>query len=366
MTAKARLLAASLLVGGLAAALSAGLAAPLYADAGANDGDSSHTVIELPTLDARRDDASVIGVSSGGYMASQMAVAWPERFAGLGVIAAGPWACAQGSLGLALGQCMLTIKGPVDLGAIDERYQGYLERELVGTPEQLANLRAYTWHGGADKVVAPSIGQSLAQQLSDWLADPEQQLRVVVDAEAAHGWPVGSEQGDEQNIATADCAEGGGNHLLNCERQVAKEALDWMHGSVPDDDTKHEGRLVRFDQSDFDARGLADVGYLFIPDACESGGCPVTIALHGCDMSAEEGDESFVRHSGLNPRAAAEGRLVLYPQAEASMANPKGCWDWWGFTESSWQIDPLHDSRQGRQLGALMQMLDQLQSAKDD
>lgn len=366
MAARSTLLAAGLLVGGLAVGLSGGPVTPLHADQSAKD-DASSAVIELPALGARRDDASVIGVSSGGYMASQMAVAWPARFAGLGVIAAGPWACARGSLGRALGQCMFTTKGPVDLDAIDARRQSYLERELVGTPEQLATLRAYTWHGGADKVVAPSIGQSLAQQLSAWLADPEQQLRVVVDAEAAHGWPIGSETpDDDHNIDIADCAEGGGTHLLDCERQVAQEALDWIHGPAPDGNGEHAGRLVRFDQGDFDARGLADVGYLFIPDACESGGCPVSVALHGCDMGAEEGDESFVRRSGLNPRAAAEGRLVLYPQAEASMANPRGCWDWWGFSESSWQLDPLHDSRQGRQLGALMQMLDRLQSAKDD
>lgn len=366
MTAKATLLAASLLLGGLAAGLSAGLATPLYADDGA-EADSAGAVIDLPSLDARSNDASVVGVSSGGYMASQMAIAWPQRFAGLGVIAAGPWACAQGALGLALGQCMLTSKGPVDLAAIDERYRSYLKRELVGTPEQLATLRAYVWHGGADRVVAPAIGQSLAEQLSSWLADPDQQLRVIVDAEAAHGWPVGNAPAShEPESETADCAEGGGNHLLDCERRVAKEALDWIHGPAPESASEHAGRLVRFDQGDFEARGLADVGYLFIPEACEAGGCPVTIALHGCEMSANEGDESFVRHSGLNQRAAAEGRLVLYPQAKASMANPQGCWDWWGFTESSWQIDPLHDSRQGRQLGALMQMLDRLQSSKDD
>lgn len=359
MTTKATLFAVSLLTGGL----TAGLATPLYADDGDDD---SNTVIALPALDARSDDASVVGVSSGGYMASQMAIAWPERFAGLGVIAAGPWACAQGALSLALGQCMLSTKGPVDLDAIDGRYQGYLERELVGTPQQLATLRAYVWHGGADEVIAPSIGQSLAQQLSGWLADPEKQLSVVVDAEAAHGWPVGSKKLNEPGSETADCAKGGGNYLLNCDRQVATEALDWIHGPVPDDGIEHSGRLVRFDQGDFEARGLADVGYLYIPEACEAGGCPVTVALHGCKMSANQGDESFVRHSGLNQRASAEGRLVLYPQAKASMANPQGCWDWWGFTESSWQIDPLHDSRQGRQLGALMQMLDRLQSSESD
>lgn len=56
----------------------------------------------LPALGTVADQASVVGVSSGGYMATQLAVAWPERFHGLGVLAAGPWGCAQGKLSLAL------------------------------------------------------------------------------------------------------------------------------------------------------------------------------------------------------------------------------------------------------------------------
>lgn len=366
MKTRATLLAASLLGGGLAVAFSL----PLLADQPTDSADSTPTAA-LPALAATQEHASVIGVSSGGYMASQLAVAWPERFAGLGVISAGPWGCAQGSLSLALTQCMLTTKGPIDLHAISERYQSYLERELVGTPQQLSTLRVYHWHGDADSVVAPAIGQSLTQQLERWLANPEQQLETIVDGGAAHGWPVGRDVFTDDTRA-ADCAEGGGNHLLNCDRQVAQEALDWLHGPVADKEAVRDesantsqGQLVRFDQSDFDARGLADEGYLFIPQSCATGGCPVTVALHGCDMSASDGNTSFVRHSGLNERAAREGRLVLYPQAKPSMANPQGCWDWWGFTESSWQLNPLHDSRDGRQVSALMQMLDQLQSSPD-
>jgi hypothetical protein len=44
------------------------------------------------------------------------------------------------------------------------------------------------------------------------------------------------------------------------------------------------------------------------------------------------------------------------------MANPQACWDWWGFAESTWQINPLHDTRDGTQAQALMAMLDRLQA----
>ena len=45
---------------------------------------------------------SVSGLSSGGYMATQFAVAYSASIDGLGVAAAGPWGCAQGKLQRAL------------------------------------------------------------------------------------------------------------------------------------------------------------------------------------------------------------------------------------------------------------------------
>lgn len=338
----------------LAAGLCLGPAAALQAQA---------TPDALPALAASTESTSVIGVSSGGYMATQLAVAWPSRFAGLGVVAAGPWGCARGELGLALGQCMFTRLGPPDLEAIEARHADYQARDLAGSDQALSKLRAFVWHGGNDRVVDPALGDALAEQLGGWLTSAEEPLRVVRDDDAAHGWPVGA---DSQAPAAvlSDCTAGGEGHLLACGRDIAGEAMRWLHGA-PEGEPEAIGRLVRFDQSRWDARGLADAGYVFIPEVCRAGGCPVTIALHGCTMSAAEGDERFVRYSGLNAWAAADRRIVLYPQASASLANPKGCWDWWGFAESAWQLDPLHDSRDGSQVEALMAMLDRLQAAPE-
>ncbi|MDN3556052.1 poly(3-hydroxybutyrate) depolymerase [Halomonas maura] len=340
----------------LAAGLCLGPAASLQAQ---------ETPAALPALAASTAAASVIGVSAGGYMASQLAVAWPSRFSGLAVVAAGPWACARGELGRALGQCMFTRLGPPDLAAIQARHRAYLSRDLVGAPEALADLRVFVWHGDADRTVDPSLGRALVEQFEDWLAAPDRQLRFRQAEGAAHGWPVGADS-DAPTDALADCDEGGGSHLLACDPAIAEAALSWLHGAPSADEPGEAGgRLVRFDQADFDARGLADSGYLFIPTGCEAGGCALTVALHGCEMSAAEGDESFVRYSGLNDWAAADRRMVLYPQVEASLANPKACWDWWGYAESAWQLDPLHDSRRGSQVEALMGMVDRLQADAD-
>lgn len=325
---------------------------------------AAETPPELPRLGLQHAEASVIGVSSGGYMATQLAVAWPSRFEGLGVLAAGPWACAQGSLGTALAQCMSTRRGLPDLEDLTARYRDYLARDLVGTPESLASLRVFVWHGREDETVVPSLGAALVEQFTDWLADPEAQLRHLETEGAGHGWPV-----DASFEALADCAAGEGSHLLGCDLDIAGEALTWLHEGLapPAASSSPAGTLTSFDQTAFDAKGLADRGYLFVPEACQAGGCTLTMALHGCNMASETLGETFVRYNGLNAWAEANRRVVLYPQAASSLANPQGCWDWWGYTESTWQLDPLHDSRQGTQITALMAMMDRLQAppAKD-
>lgn len=340
-----------------------GLCTPLLAQA-----EAASEPDELPALSADSEQASVVGVSSGGYMATQLAVAWPERFSGLGVLAAGPWSCAQGSLSLALNQCMMTRRGEPSLDELESRYQRYLELEQVGSAEELSQLRAYFWHGEEDEVVDPVLGDLLAEQWQQWLTSPDQQLRVVRSENTGHGWPVRlSNDVSPGSQKWGDCGQGGGSYLLACDEDIASDMLNWLYPerevSSGDEDSS---QLVAFDQSEFAVKGLADRGYVFIPEGCEAGECPVTLALHGCQMNEASIGDTFVRYSGLNAWAAKHQQIVLYPQTESSMANPQGCWDWWGFAESTWQLNPQHDTRNGTQIGALMAMLDRLQAAPEN
>ncbi len=153
--------------------------------------------------------------------------------------------------------------------------------------------------------------------------------------------------------------------VLACDEDVARDMLDWLYPER-DVQTAEPGELVAFDQSAFAAKGLADTGYLYVPASCQEEACPVTIALHGCQMSTNAIDDTFVSHSGLNHWAARHRQLVLYPQVDSSLSNPQGCWDWWGYAESLWQQNPLHDTREGAQISALMAMLDRLEEPAVD
>jgi poly(3-hydroxybutyrate) depolymerase len=61
---------------------------------------------------------------------------------------------------------------------------------------------------------------------------------------------------------------------------------------------------------------------------------------------------TFVRNAGYNRWAEANRIVVLYPQAEATPANPLGCWDWWAYD------DPEYAKKTGRQMAAVKAMID--------
>jgi len=60
----------------------------------------------LPVLNLDLKQTSVSGISSGGYMAVQFAVAHSEIVSGIGVFAGGPYRCAADGVAQALGPCM--------------------------------------------------------------------------------------------------------------------------------------------------------------------------------------------------------------------------------------------------------------------
>lgn len=92
---------------------------------------------------------------------------------------------------------------------------------------------------------------------------------------------------------------------------------------------------------------MGATGYVYVPKACASGKrCALHVAFHGCSQSADVVGDAFVRDAGYNRWADVYNVVVLYPQARASMAplNPKGCWDWWGYSGEG------YDTREGAQM----------------
>jgi poly(hydroxyalkanoate) depolymerase family esterase len=61
------------------------------------------------------------------------------------------------------------------------------------------------------------------------------------------------------------------------------------------------------------------------PGARASVRVPLLVMLHGCQQDAD----GFATLTGMNRLAARQGFAVLYPEQDR-LANPQGCWNWYG------------------------------------
>ena len=58
---------------------------------------------------------------------------------------------------------------------------------------------------------------------------------------------------------------------------------------------------------------MGQVGYAYIPSACEKTNCPVSFVFHGCQQGVESVGTKFVEFAGFNNYAEANGVVLLYP-----------------------------------------------------
>lgn len=303
-----------------------------------------------PTLQVDASRVAVAGVSSGAYMATQAHLALGERIHGAALVAGGPYGCAGGDLGTALGPCMKP--GPeLDMEALAARARARAGSGDIAPLSTLAGDRVWVLHGRGDATVAPALAAATAglyRALSDAVV-----VELDDQRDFAHHLPT---------LATGSaCDRSESPWLGNCGFDAAGEAMRALFGDAPAEAGEAGGELRRIDQRAFDPPGvktqLADQGYLYLPRACADGArCGLLVVFHGCEQNADSVGEAFVRGAGFNRWADIHRVAVLYPQASASFMplNPKACWDWWGYTGAD------YDTRQGAQLRWLANALEGL------
>jgi poly(3-hydroxybutyrate) depolymerase len=309
----------------------------------------------LPALHADARGTTVSGVSSGGYMAVQMHVAHSATIRGAGVIAGGPYYCARGNVFTALYNCMTpgwwtplpraaTLKAETDALSAARR---------IDAVRHLEKSRAWLFSGGNDRTVYPQV----VEGLREFYAAYNVQVTLVANQPAGHAM-VTETHGKK-------CGSTQAPFIVDCDYDAAGELLAYLLGKLQPPSAKEAGRLVRFDQdtyADGDAHALSmdAVGFAYIPSDCEQARCRIHIAFHGCHQGAAEIGEQFVREAGYNRWADTNALIVLYPQAikrySALTWNPRGCWDWWGYTSAAYH------TQAGLQIRAVKAMIDRLAS----
>jgi hypothetical protein len=326
--------------------------------------------------------ATVSGLSGGAFFSTQFHIAYSETIAGAGMLAGGPFYCAAGDLLLAEGRCM-RFPNEIDVDElIAITRTTYATTRTIDDPANLANSRVYLLSAMQDSVVNPGVVKKLEEYYEK--LEPTVQIEAVYNISGEHSW-LTLDQGSE-------CTYKGEPYINACNYDASGELLQHLYDDAlvaPDPSADVSGldvgELVEFSQRQFiegtgyslETAALSDTGYMYVPTTClgrektESGmggtlegtsendgsgpsSCRVHVSFHGCEQTTSDIGDAFPRMTGLGQWAGANDLTVIYPQAKRTALNPKGCWDWWGYTGGDYA------SQLGVQMQAVARMIGEL------
>jgi poly(3-hydroxybutyrate) depolymerase len=315
----------------------------------------------LEALAIDPDSITISGMSAGGFMSLQFAVAHSAMVRGVGVIAAGPYYCARLDPLRVSGVC---TRGHPDwhdsVGAVNAA----AALGEIDPPLNLERLRGWVLADGRDPVVRTTVVEAARDFLRAYAGD---RVGFTVLSEAGHSMPTVDHGGP--------CAGTGGSYLNACGFDAASQMLDYLYPQAQEEPDAG-GELRSFDQAEFIPEwrrmlgndSLAAVGYVYVPRRCRRGGCILHVALHGCRQGATAASQEFVRYAGYNAWATRHAAVILYPQVASTAfawfapwlePNPDGCWDWWGYSGADYAV------RSGVQIQAIAAMIARLKEPAD-
>lgn len=298
----------------------------------------------LPALNIDKSQTSVSGISSGGYMAVQLHVAYSSLFRkGAAVIAGGPYNCAENSVFNGIGRCLGKSAIPVDdLVKLTKQWAG---DGVIDPASNLAASRAYLFSGANDSVVNPASTAALAAYYQAFLPA----------ANVVHKKDVAAEHAFVTDDFGAACQAKAAPFINNCGFDLAGELLQNLYGPLaPRKSGALDGSLIEFDQAAIvTGHGMGTSGFVYVPKTCAAGtGCRVHVVLHGCKQNATDIGQDYVKNTGYNRWADSNNIVVLYPQTGKGAVN--SCWDWWGYDDANYA------KKSAPQMKAIVGMIDQL------
>ncbi len=325
----------------------------------------------LPALGADITQTSTSGISSGAYMAGQFQIAHSQIVVGAAVIAGGPYGCAESlfadmmpgpgttflNLSKAINGCMLNalqLWGVPNPRLLADRVRNLAQQDRIDGIEHLVRDRIYLFSGREDRTVVQPIVTAAAEFYRE-LGLPMENLQYVRDKPAGHAF-VTEDKGDA-------CERSGKPYIVDCDYDQAGALLTHIYGPLKPRSASPGGSYREFDQRPFTRdlggdHGLSDFGVVYVPPACQGGGCRVHIAFHGCAQNRAAVGDVFVTDTGFARWADTNRFVVLYPQTASAAFNPQGCWDWWGYTGREYL------TRAGPQIEAVHRMLRRLGSPR--
>lgn len=304
----------------------------------------AHAEAPIEKLKIDPQNITISGLSSGGYMAGQYHLAHAEAIRGVGILAAGPYLCAQGSLSRALSACLNKEDETINLAVLQETIRFYQNKKLLAADEKIKDSQVWIYHGEADSTVGRHAVQKLIEQYQYWF--DKEHIQTILNKPSGHHFPT-------SNNGSA-CEVSAPPYIGACDFDAAGVMLTHFYNQLNPPSQLPEGKVYSIDQHKLGgdtAKGLASKGFLYIPDTCLDGAaCQLHLSFHGCKQNVNTIGMDYIEQTGFNRWADTNRLVVLYPQTTNSYAlpfNPHGCWDWWGYTDADYA------TRNGQQIRAV-------------
>lgn len=311
---------------------------------------SALAAVNLPALNIDKTQTTVSGLSAGGFMAVQLHVAYSATFAkGAGVVAGGPFYCAEGSIVNATGRCMASPSG-IPTSTLVNTTNSWASQGSIDPVSNLQNSRVYLFSGSLDSVVKPGVMDALRTYYGSFV--PAANIVYKKDLAAEHAM-VTDDYGN-------NCSYKGAPYISNCNFDLAGALLQHLYGplNARSGTALPEGNFVEFNQTEFiTGHGMGTTGWAYVPQSCKAGSataCRLHVVLHGCKQNLADVQQQYVRNTGYNRWADTNGIVVLYPQTGTGATN--SCFDWWGYDNANYA------KKAGPQMAAIKAMVDRVSS----
>lgn len=268
---------------------------------------------------------TISGMSSGGYMAGQIHVAYSSYISGAGIIVAGPYYCALDSLLRANTICTYN-NNPVDITEMVNYTIAKAAQGLIDPIEDLANTTVYIFAGMRDELMQPAILEATYNYYKTFI--PESKITYVKNPYSNHAWPT--------KISSNPCWYYGRNFINNCGFDGSGIILTTLLGPLFQKGVTKTDNLYAFPQKAYANVAkiyMDDYGYIYIPDTCKSDAtkCRLHVNLHGCGQNHQNMGFNFILGLGLIEWADTNNIVVIFPQTINSIYTSSGCWDLSGY-----------------------------------
>ncbi|KQU75001.1 MULTISPECIES: PHB depolymerase family esterase [unclassified Rhizobacter] len=301
----------------------------------------------LPQLQIDPAEVSVSGLSSGGFMAVQMHVAYSVTFQrGAGIVAGGPYYCAEGSIVNATGRCM-THASTIPVSSLVSTTNSWAASGLIDPVGNLAASKVYLYSGTSDNTVKPAVMNDLKTYYQGFMPA----ANIVYKNTIASGHAMITDD------YGSSCGTTASPYINDCDFDLAGEILKQLHGPLnPRNNGTLSGTFTEFDQTAFvSGHGMATTGWVYVPQSCSAGAvCKLHVVFHGCQQNTTLVGQQYVRNTGYNRWADTNNMVVLYPQTSTQATN--SCWDWWGYDSANYA------KKSGPQMAAVRAMMATLAS----